>query len=460
MEAPFGNGGGHGSQHQFSDSMYRPSNIALQRSAAGQQYGYTQEEPMFVSRIHKSFDPIPSGAQVDTAYSSHHSNFGSSPPAELKLAASPQGARALDAPLPASFDANGLSNYARHGPAAASVPTGWLRPSPASPTSPTLSLAFGNLNGLTLGESHNARYLGAGASPPSMLGEGLFARKPLPISSRSRPKMMAASFNPRDIWKSNDEDDSTDTHEEDLVPAELGLLTDEEKVRRFSRTDQDSGTKLSAVGSPTGSKVGSPSTASPSRFGAFFAKRSEGEGPLGAAVGSSPFGHIGSPLRKFSTTVESGELLTLSAAGDSSTYLSSPPRGTISSNDGTLSQQLGRTRLTVKPEVPDIFQARHPGALRTTSNTSITSSGGSSSRMNRAVSSTSVGREKIEEDIFEMEDEDDDDDHAAMARTDTHHSSGSYGSPNIWSIQPAEQPLPNLGAIGGQRRMSSKEFGK
>jgi len=445
------------SHNHFSDvpqGMYRPSNIALQRSAADQQYGYVQEEPMFLSRVHKHFDPVAVSTQIDNPYSSHQSHFGPSPPTELTLATSPQGARALDAPLPASFDATNPPNFARNGFAAASVPTGWLRPTPASPTAP---LEFGNLNGLTLGESRKSgdRFLGP-ASPSSTVGEGLFPRRAVPISSRSGSKLIAASFDPRDIWGSNVINDD-DPIEEDLVPTDLGLLTDEEKIRRFSRTEQDSGTRMSAVGSPTGSKVGSPVTASPSRFGAFFAKRTE-NGELGGAspVGVSPFGHIGSPLRKFSMTAEPNGLQP--PADDASPHLLGPLRH---GSTGMLSQQLGRTRLSVsKTEAPETsqLQPRHPGALRTTSNSSVTSSGGGgSSRMNRAVSSTSVGRDKIDEDIFEMEEEDDEPIGGVSG-------GGGYGGPNIWSMTPAERPLPNLGAIGEQQaqvwRTSTKETGK
>jgi len=122
---------------------------------------------------------------------------------------------------------------------------------------------------------------------------------------------------------------------------------------------------------------------------------------------------------------------------------------------GIVSQQMSRTRLSVKPELPDIFQTRQNSAPRTTSNTSITPSAVAigSNRMNRAASSTSVSRDRIDEDIFEMEDEGDD-------MLDSKRS--SYGGPNIWSMTAAEKASPNLGAIGGQRRPSTttKEVGK
>lgn len=390
---------------------------------------------MYIPGMPQPIDSMSGMPRADNGYSSHQQTFGSPKP-ELKiLASSPQGARALDAPLPPSFDVNGVSIYARNGPAAASVPTGWLRASPASPAAP---LAFGNLDRLTLGDLQNSsdRHLMATSPPSSAIGEGFYAaRRGLPIGSHTKPKMIAASFDTRHIWKPSDDDE---TIEEDLVPTDLGLLTDEEKVRRFSRTDQDSGTRISAVGSPTGSKVGSPSTASPSRYGTFFARRNDGE-TLGAA-GASPFGHVGSPLRKLSMTAQTNALPTF---GDASSHVSSPPR---TSGMGMISQQ--RMRLgSFKSEAPtDMLPPRHPGTMRTTSTTSVASTG-APSRLSRAISSSSVGRDKIdEENIFTMEEED-------------QHSS-SYGAPNIWKMMPDEKPLPNLGPIGGLRRSSAKEIGR
>lgn len=234
-----------------------------------------------------------------------------SPSADLAL--SPP-VRAMDAQLPPSFDNHNISHIARFGPAAASVPStfGLLK----TPISPALSnatpSAFINRNYLT---ASNLNGFPISAQLPSSLstnGGDPFPRKILHSEIRSHPQTISMSVPGQPLFPHTGTDHDTEGSEEEIncIPHALDdLLHPAERRRRFSRPDDDS-TGLSGrltmsnfVGSPSDSKVGSPTNASPSsRYGALFQRRQaeQNNSDILGTSSSSGFGHVGSPLRKSS----------------------------------------------------------------------------------------------------------------------------------------------------------------
>lgn len=237
--------------------------------------------------------------------------------------------------------------------------------------------------------------------------------------------MMSASVGARPPIAHDEWDDSEliGKFEEDLLPSSLNdLLTPQEKMRRFSRDQVDDAnqlshrTSLSRLGaSPTASdtKFGSPSgaTSSPSRFQSLWGKpRAQEPSTEFGSPGASAFGHVGSPLRNSSLHPDASPSMRAvgrTTSADASPFLSSPPRhGSMS----MLSQQMQRTRLTSRASEEGGLNSNpfHPGLNRVTSGSSVGSSAGRMG-MDRAVSSNSVTRERIEEEqgLFSMEEEDD-----------------------------------------------------
>jgi hypothetical protein len=212
---------------------------------------------------------------------------------------------ALNAPLPQSFDPNGLSHIAKYGPLGQSVPDKFgMKSPPASlpkrgmhppETSATLrgGLGSSNLrNGTALGSSPHTQDEPAG-------------QRIMHSQKNARSNRVSASVpqgNPLDDW------DGNFTFEQDLLPNSVRdeVLTPQERIRRSSRAGDQENTPRDASGSlaipsATSSKVGSPSMAgSPSRFRAIF-EQQEKQKELqenGSGNGFSPFGHVGSPLRE------------------------------------------------------------------------------------------------------------------------------------------------------------------
>ncbi|KAF2435997.1 hypothetical protein EJ08DRAFT_667416 [Tothia fuscella] len=399
---------------------------------------------------------------IDTTFSSHPgSNYGS-PPNDGRFPMSPtqKGLEIRDAPLPASFDSQGISVFARTGPMAASVPSRFgLDSSPSSslPNRTFESSALRNLHTSAFGD--DIRNSSLASSPPV---EEPIGRRIMHSERFSRqPKMISASVGAQPPLALTDEWDENFAFEEDLVPTSLhDLLTPQERMRRSSRSNAEEETHfnhrqaLSGLGSPadSNSKVGSPSTASPSRFNAFFGARAQQEEASKALnlPGASAFGHVGSTLRNSSLHVGASPSLRANSrpvSGDVSPFVSSPPR---QSTMGMISQQLQRTRLSSRPsdENPGTpASLQHPGVARVTSGSSITSNG--PGRLDRAVSSNSVGRDKIDEEpeLFSMDDEE-----------TSKRSSGAWAHGSPFSIGKAS---PRLGPIGGQRSsgIAGKENG-
>ncbi|PGH12561.1 hypothetical protein AJ79_04182 [Helicocarpus griseus UAMH5409] len=339
--------------------------------------------------------PAPYDGGIPTIDAGLVSDSGSkygSPVDEPRLPMSPIGHTALDAPLPASFDSQGISYMARHGPVAASLPSkfGLDLSSPPSQRPAPPSDVLRNLHDTAFGLD-SRRPSNLGSSPPVVHDEGS-AQRLMHSQRMSRPKMLSASV-PRPSGL-NDWDDSF-TLEEDYLPTNLhdDVLTPQERMRRLSRTEQDGtssrdfgGLGIAGAGS---SKVGSPLASSPSRFGAIFAKqrqRKEEEGQAG-------LGHVGSPLRESSLNFHaaSPNLRPIGSrpnSGDVSPFVASPSR---QSSMSMISQQLSSTSL-------------HPSSARHASS----SAGAAGNRLDRTVSSP-VSTSRIDEEqsdlVFSMEEE-------------------------------------------------------
>jgi hypothetical protein len=361
---------------------------------------------------------------IDTPYSHNNSAYGSprdDDMGRLGLGLSPansKGLSVLDAPLPASFDSNGISNAARY-PAApwpSSVPSkfGLESPSPSlssvkdSRTSDTLKLlhtsAFGSSDHLSLSITPTA------SSPPgSQYANGIdeyFGKRAMHSSRFTKPRMMSSSLpktstNAASVdrdWEAEFafREDSGDVPE-NYVPENLqDLLTPAEKARRGSMRGEND---FSLDGL---SKFGSPMGTSPSRWGPLFQRQKEEEDAARSArnVGSV-FGHVGSPLRNSTLAQEMGD-------GSNG--------GRRSGNDSmsVLSQQLQRSRLD--DNLGGASPLLHPAAARIPNNGM--SPIGKDRGMERHVSSGSISSSvtgrfttPIDEEeppfVFSMEEEED-----------------------------------------------------
>lgn len=302
---------------------------------------------------------------IDTTYSHTSSQYGSpreEDPSRLGLGLSPvaatKGLSILDAPLPASFDSNGISNAARYpaGPWPSSVPSqfGLESPSPSlgaakdARTSEALKLlhhsAFGS-------NEHLATAVNA-SSPPTQPPDEYFGKRQMHSSRYAKPKMLSSSA-PRAITGGIDRDWDTEFPflEEDYLPDNLkDLLTPAEKARRGSRAADDevnghrgNGASPGVIGASgsatpnaeTTSKFGSPLAGSPSRWGPLFQRQYEEHESRkhAAAASAGVFGHVGSPLRNSSL---SGDIISRARNVDRSDNIEGL---------STLSQQLQRTRI-------------------------------------------------------------------------------------------------------------------
>jgi len=450
--------------------------LTMQAHMGGMQpaYPYAMQDE-YVNQKNQ-YDMIPT---IDTTFSSHPaSNYGSPPNENGRLPISPthKGLSVMDVQLPASFDSQGISTIARYGPMASSVPAKFLANSPPSSYQAD-SPALRNLHDSAFGDGLRRGIGALGSSPPESV-EQPAGRRMLHselAANRSRG-LMSSSVGARPTYKDEewDETDMIGKFEEDLLPNSLSdLLTPQEKMRRFSRDQGEHESSLShrtsqsRLGvSPTASdlKYGSPSgaTASPSRFQSMWAKP---RGPTydsgfesGSLPGQSAFGHVGSPLRN--STLHPGASPSLRAmnrpqTGDASSYLSSPPRQASMS---MISQQLQRTRLST--EQPNITSSPvHPGINRVTSASSIGSSNGRLG-MDRAVSSSSINRERIEEEqgLFSMEEEEDINKSRDGAST-TSSTSNKRLSGLSWGSG-GGKGSPNLAPVGSHRATGTSGLGK
>ncbi|MCJ1362232.1 hypothetical protein MMC16_001334 [Acarospora aff. strigata] len=405
----------------------------------GHQYPFSTHEdfPSLQSQHLSAYDD---GPGIEAAFPTSHpgSKYGS-PRDDIRLPLSPVGhLSTLDVPLPASFDSQGISFYAKDAkkniPLAASVPSkfGLESPPPSLPhKAPHPSIALRNLHDSAFGMEPRAKAAHMGSSPPPITDD-YTGQRVMHSQRLSKPKMISSSV-PRP-GASEDWDNNFNSFEEDWLPGSLhDLLTPQEKARRLSRSEQDmSGSRepLSGVATPgdSSSKVGSPPSASPSRFGALFARQRQQEDS--SPFPTSAFGHIGSPLRN--SSLHPGASPSLRAvsrptSGDVSPFVSSPPRQSSMSG---ISQQLQRMRIA-RVEPTESSPGLHPGSARHPSNT----------RLDRAVSSSSVGTSRIDEEqgdfVFSMEEED-----------DAKRIGGGWA-------YPAGGRSPHLGGIGAGRNGTS-----
>lgn len=390
--------------------------------------------------------------QIDMSFAPASPKYGS-PPQNESIAASPpnKGLSVLDAPLPNSFDSNGISWAARYGPVAASVPSKFGFDSAPS------SLVRSQLGSTALRDLHTSAFGGGrgmdnllasmGSSPPSGAEEPIVFEKRALHSERlraSRQPMVSASLStslgarhrPQAFTYSDDEeDDGGDTdREEDLLPSSLHDLIPDGRARRDSRNrvNEDasqaflsaSRRTISGHGTPQDSKVGSPHSSSPSRYTNVFQRN------------QNTFGHVGSPLRDSSPLTPTFNSAT---NGDLSPSVSSPPRQASMS---MLTQGLQRSKVD---------------AARSSANTSSSNlrglSNGSSSRasLDRNVSSTSISQridEEQEAGLFDMDGLND-----ALPRTVSNGSNlaatNPWGVSEVYSSSPRHEPT--FGPIGGQR---------
>lgn len=337
------------------------------------------------------------------------SNYGS-PREDVRFPLSPaiKGLSTLDAPLPASFDSNGISWIARNGPVAASVPSKFgLESPPHSFKEVPPSEALRTLHDSAFGNGDRGNLTnGLASSPPPSTGESA-AHRILHSQRFNKPKVMSASL-PRAVV--NDDWDSTFAFEEDFIPNSLHeLLTPQEKMRRFSRSggEEDAlNTRLSLSGFGTpgepSSKVGSPTASSPSRFGPLFSRQKREEDH---AYPVSGFGHVGSPLRNSMLNPGSSPgpraIGRSTSGGDISPYFASPPR---QSSMSMISQQLQRTRLS-KTDHPSGDGGLHPASAKQPLNPSgkILDRVMSTSSMSNGRIVSSIDEEPGE--VFSMEEE-------------------------------------------------------
>ncbi|KAI0397952.1 hypothetical protein F5Y17DRAFT_464380 [Xylariaceae sp. FL0594] len=346
-------------------TAYTTSNSALtnsfMRADAAAPYSPSYGYPIPTSDAYPTIDRRPSFETVpviDTTYSHTSSGYGSpreEDPTRLGLGLSPaaKGLSVLDAPLPASFDSNGISNAALAarfpgGAWPSSVPTQFGLDSP----SPSLSAAKDSRTSEALKLLHHSAFGSSDhlssamtGSPPAHVSDEYYGRRPMHSSRFARTKVLSSSA-PRVISGHIDRDWESEFPflEEDYVPDNLkDLLTPAEKARRGSRAAEDDhrGNGVSPItfgksgtGTPNAdstSKIGSPLASSPSRWGSWFRSQQEEQEAkrfgVGAASGGA-FGHIGSPLRQSS--------------------LADGPRPRVASRSGSLeglSDQLHRTRI-------------------------------------------------------------------------------------------------------------------
>ncbi|KAI0121727.1 hypothetical protein BJ170DRAFT_587853 [Xylariales sp. AK1849] len=295
--------------HNTTNSALTNSFMKADANVPYGNYGY----PMSPSEKYHHLDRQPSMENglptIDTTYSHTSSQYGSpreEDPTRLGLGLSPvtaKGLSVLDAPLPASFDSNGISNAARYpgGPWPSSVPSqfGLESPSPSlnaakeSRTSEALKI----LHHSAFGSNELLSSTVTASSPPTQPTDEYFGKRQMHSSRYAKPKMLSSSA-PRAIVGGMGIDRDWEAEfpflEEDYVPDNLkDLLTPAEKARRGSRAADDE------TNGHNSSKFGSPMAASPSRWGPLFQRQRDEEDAKKHALAASAgvFGHVGSPLR-------------------------------------------------------------------------------------------------------------------------------------------------------------------
>lgn len=339
---------------------------------------------------------------------------------------------------------------ARNGPFAASVPSRFGVESP--PASFPRKSQIGNT---ALRDLHNSAFgdrgmdgVLAGSSPPSGPDEPLtFPKRPLHSERFRDPRtqIMSASLGtklPTQSFDYSDDEGEDADREEGLLPASLRDLIPESRSRKESRSyvEEDNTPAsflaaqrrtISSQNLPQEGKFGSPQSSSPSRYPGTSMRAFSGRSDLET-------GQVGSPLRNASSYFTTVPPRT---NGDLSPTVSSPPRQASMS---MLTKELQRTKLDAANS-----GASAVGMTRTMSNGST-----GRSSLDRAMSSTSVGRERIEEEqeLFDMDEFVD----PSRSAPRVINSNGSARSSGQWSGNRGFGSSPGngeagFGAIGGHR---------
>lgn len=388
------------------------------------------------------------------------SNYGSPRDEDLNrfgLGLSPvaqKGLSVLDAPLPASFDSNGVSWIARNGPIASSVPAKFGLESPPGSLGAAkdgrTSEALKSLHSSAFGDDTRDRFNGIAASPPAPPADEYFGKRVMHSQRFAKSKVMSASL-PKQV----DQDwEAAFTFEEDYLPETLkDLMTPQEKARRGSRNADEEGRPInSGTGTPnneTASKFGSPSNASPSRWGPLFQRHQQQkeEEERAAASRASAFGHVGSPLRNSSlhpgASPKSRPIARPSNSGDISPYLASPPR---QSSMSIISQQLQRTRLS-RAESSGSDSSLHP---RVTSNPIGPGATRTGLVAERQVSSSSISNGGSGRFTTPIDEEQGDIMFSMEGMEEDEKRGGEKRNSGGWTFAGGTRS-PHLGAVGGGR---------
>ncbi|KAI4185532.1 MAG: hypothetical protein L6R41_004077 [Letrouitia leprolyta] len=467
MSGPLNLGGRVDPQTYHPDSAL--ANSLLAQQTHGDQPSFAMQLPHLPDNEYLLPPMMPTNGyetngHMDNGLVAHTGSKYGSPRDDGRIPLSPANhLSTLDAPMPASFDSQGISYIARHGPVAASVPSKFgLESPPASlPKKAGIpSNTLRNLHNSVFGQESRSNASNFGSSPLGS-GEEVYGRRPLYSQRVTKPTIISSSVpraRPNEDW----DDGIMFGGEEDFLPTSLHeLLTPQEKMRRLSRNEQDerpSRESLSGTGTPAdpSSHVGSPSHASPSRFSAFFAKQRRDEQQ--SQNSSAPaFGHIGSPLRHSSMPLgRSTSLRTASnptRSGDVSPYVASPSR---QSSMSMISQQLARTRISSKNEAglgdPVSYSSLHPNAARVQNQSSH-----GNARLDRASSTNNTPNRRIDEEqgeeVFSMEVEEEE--------NQKKRSSGStWNYQQNAEIMPDRSQSPKLGPIGTGRTHQAREAEK
>lgn len=390
------------------------------------QYSYPQGEPGFAQEHEGRYGPFSAEARL----SSYPGLKYGSPTNDLQPPASGVKRRptALDAPLPASFDSNGVSVIARWGAVAASVPSKFGMESPPD-----------SLSQRVTGQPLDAvRALRSSAYPSNPRNSSQLGSSPPVVNleeTGGQPKMHSQQNAPLPHWLSasvpksgvNDEWDGGLLLKDNL-PTTLrdDVLTPQEKMRRLSRPEHDFPVSKSAtqggLGIPSGSssKVGSPLASSPSRFSALFAKQRQESNGTG-------FGQVGSPLREshiqhgsdspfgdgITARPSSSSRSRSGLAGDQSPFSSPPQESASNFGMNMISSQLQRSHLVGggRNDSSDTYPSSRLLTPSMASIRHVSAPVGAGGRFDRTISSPRINSTRIAEEggegdlVFSMDDD-------------------------------------------------------
>ncbi|KIX00709.1 uncharacterized protein Z518_09774 [Rhinocladiella mackenziei CBS 650.93] len=292
-------------QPSFPNQDPSVADLVLNQPPYGPDYFPNQTFPLMdgdePDAFQDRYNQYQTNSALDSGLNSPRTSQFGSPPNDYQFPKSPvENLRtALNAPLPQSFDANGVSHIAKYGPLGQSVPDKFGMRSPASSSlsrqlgSPPESIV--NVRNANLGSNlRNASPLGI--SPQN--AEESIGQRIMHSQRTTKTRGLSASVPRSNLPYDWEEGLGVET---DLLPNSLHdeVLTPQEKMRRMSRPDHEPGSKDSThaltIPSGTSSKVGSPPAGSPSRFSALWAEQREKK--AAETNGPPSIGHVGSPLR-------------------------------------------------------------------------------------------------------------------------------------------------------------------